>query len=87
MLTDYYGDDFVMTTNYYSPVLELIKAAIETAGTTTDRDAINNAIKEVDIDVANGHLSYNGDSALASQMYICQMEDQQAKLIKGVTFR
>ena len=87
VLKDYYGEDFTMTTNYYGSGYDLIKAVMELAGSTTDREAINAAMKEIDLVTANGHLAYYGDSNLACEMFICQMVDQQAKLVKAVAYR
>lgn len=88
IMKDFYGEDFEMTTNYYyDGIMEAIKAAMEIADSTTDRDAINEAVKSVDIETSNGHLSYFGDNDLANQMYICQMVDQQAKLVEAVSYR
>ena len=88
VMKDYYGEDFEMTTNYYGcNILNAIKWALETAGSTDDRDLLNETLKQIDMDTANGHLKYFGENDIASQMYVCQMVDQKAVLVKAVSYR
>ncbi len=66
----------------------LIKAACEIAGTTTDREAINEALNKIDTRPgAMSTFSYNEDHSFATSLMITRNIDSEAKVITAVNYR
>lgn len=68
--------------------LYLLKAACEIANTTTDREAINNALYEIsELEGAISTYTYLGDHNLNTSLYVTRNEDGLAVMIDKITYR
>ena len=66
--------------------LYLLKAACEIANTTTDREAINNALYEIsELEGAISTYTYLGDHNLNTSLYVTRNEDGLAVMIDKIT--
>lgn len=66
----------------------LIKEACEIAGTTTDREAINNAMQEIaDFEGVLGTYNYHEDHTFLNEFYMTQIQDQVVTLVDQVKYR
>lgn len=66
----------------------LFKEAMEAAGTTTDRDAINAALQQIDgFEGVLGTYKFHEDHSYLSEFYMCQIIDGQILLVDKVQYR
>jgi branched-chain amino acid transport system substrate-binding protein len=83
-----YGKDTEGTNAVTYDGVYLIKKACELANSTTDREAINNAMKQIkDYDVVLGTFSYHDDHTFLNEFYMTQIQDQTVKLVDKVKYR
>lgn len=79
------GADMPAATAYDS--IMLFAKACEIANTTTDRNAINDAMKEIkDLQGAMSPFNYNGTSSLSSVQLCTLNENGKAKMLEAVPF-
>ena len=65
----------------------VIAEAMKIAGSTTDREAINEAMKEIDFEGCISHFSYYEDHSFANMMNVTQNVDGKVMAVDVVTYR
>ena len=65
----------------------IIAEAMKIAGSTTDREAINEAMKEIDFEGCISHFSYYEDHSFANMMNVTQNVDGKVMAVDVVTYR
>lgn len=65
----------------------VLAEAMKLAGTTTDREAINNAMQKIDFEGAISHFKYNEDHSFATALSVTQNIDGVPTAIKAVSYR
>lgn len=83
-----YGQDTEMANAVTYDGVYLIKEACEIAGTTTDRETINNAMQEIaDFEGVLGTYNYHEDHTFLNEFYMTQIQDQVVTLVDQVKYR
>lgn len=65
----------------------ILAEAMKIAGTNTDREAINEAMKDVDFEGAISHFNFNEDHSFATSLSVTQNIDGVPTGIKSITYR
>lgn len=65
----------------------VIAEAMKLAGTNTDREAINNAMQEIDFEGCISHFSYYDDHSFANTMNVTQNIDGVVTAVDVITYR
>lgn len=83
-----HGKDTEMNQAVCYDSVYLFKAAMEAAGTTTDRVAINDALQKIDgFEGVLGTYKFHEDHSYLSEFYMCQITDGQILLVDKVQYR
>ena len=83
-----YGKDTEMNQAVTYDSVYLLKTAMEAANTTTDRNAINQALQEIDgFEGVLGTYKYHDDHSYLSEFYMCQITDGEILLVDRVKYR
>lgn len=84
-----YGEKSAMQSAWGYDCVYLFKAACEAAGTTEDREKINEAMNSTDVQGANNYYKIYDDTyhVMSTYIMLCQTQDQAATPIRRVEFR
>ena len=62
-------------------------AAMEAAGTNTDREAINNAMQNLDFEGAMSHFSFHEDHSFACSLFVTKNVDGLPQTVDAIRYR
>ena len=84
-----YGEKSAMQSAWGYDCVYLFKEACEKAGTTEDREKINEAMNSTDVQGANNYYKIYDDTyhVMSTYIMLCQTKDQSATPVRRVEFR